>query len=100
MELTSFRTPYEKVYRRTKQTFQKKGFEIIEDESKPGVMIARTRATFLNASMNLEIVISSIDETSSSISITSNAGKHWLDKSANINRRLEGRFIALITTRI
>ncbi len=100
MELTSFRTPYEKVYRRTKQTFQKKGFEIIEEEDKPGIMIAKRKATFFFAAMNLEIVISRIDETSTSIAITSNAEKHWLDNAADNNRQLEGKFIALITTRI
>jgi hypothetical protein len=100
MELTSFRTPFEKVYRRTKQTFIKKGFAITEDEKNPGVMMARRKATFLYAAMNLEIIISRIDESSCSISITSNAGKHWLDNSSKSNRKIEGMYIAMITTRI
>ena len=100
MELTSFRTPYDKVYRRTKQTFIKKGFTIAEDENNPGVMMARRKGSFLNAAMNIEIVITRIDESSCSISITSNASKHWLDKASQHDRTIEGRFIAMITTRV
>ncbi len=100
MELTSFWTPFEKVYRRTKQTFQKKGYVISEDEKNPGVMVARRKATLLYAAMNLEIVITKIDESSCSISITSNAGKHWFDNASKRNRQLEGQYIAMITTRI
>jgi hypothetical protein len=100
MELTSFRTPFEKVYRRTKQTFIKKGFIITEDETNPGYMVAHKKGSFLYAAMNLEITISRIDESSCSISIISKAGKHWLDNASKENRKLEGRFIALITTRI
>ncbi len=100
MEMTSFRSPFEKVYRRSKQTFAKKGFTIHEDKGKPGLMIANRKATLFHAAIELEIVISKIDEHSTNIAITCSAKKHWFDRAYKENRLIEGRYIAMITTRI
>ena len=100
METTSYRSPFEKVYRRTKHTLMKKGFVITEDKSKPGVLIAVRKGTLFKASRNLRVVIEIIDETSTSLTVYSESGNHLLDKTGQKNRHIEGDFIAMMTTRI
>jgi hypothetical protein len=100
METTSYRSPFEKVYRRTKHTLMKKGYSITEDESKPGLMMATRKSTLFKASANLKIIIESIDESSTSLTVYSEAGSHLLDKTGQKNRHIESDFIAMMTTRI
>lgn len=100
METTSYRTPFEKVYRRTKHTLMKKGYFITEDESKPGIIIATRKSTLFKAARNLKVIIEKIDDSSTSLTVYSDAGNHLFDKTGQKNRHIEADFIAMMTTRI
>jgi hypothetical protein len=100
METTSYRSPFEKVYRRTKRTLEKKGFTVIEDKEEAGVIYGRRKKTFFKAERNLKVVIKEIDEASTSLTVYSDSGNHLLDKDGQKNRVIESQFIAMMTTRI
>ena len=100
METTSFRSPFEKVYRRTKSTLLRRGFDISEDENNPGILMASKKPTLMKAAQKLKVIITKIDNTSTTLTIYSDAGRHWIDKANSKNRLIEGRFIAMITSRM
>ena len=100
METTSYRSPFEKVYRRTKHTLIKKGYILTEDEKTPGVIMAFRKGGFFKATRNLKVVIEIIDETSCSLTVVSDSGSHLIDKAGQKNRHIESDFIAMMTTRI
>jgi hypothetical protein len=71
-----------------------------EDEIKPGVLFATRKSGLFRAASNLKIIIEKIDETSTSLTVYSNAGNHLIDKDGQKNRKIESLFIAMMTTRI
>ena len=80
MTYVSFQNSFEKVCRRAFSMSHNKGFEVIVDRPVQGIIVFRTKETFLKAQITFTILITKIDEDRIKVSIEAKPKKHWFRK--------------------